>query len=125
MKQVSSGRSSVAWFKLAEFVGRGEKERAFDLYRLLMHSHESKAFMKKLEADIMVSFDFEQALKEYTQAAHWYIQDEQIEEAAFIYEWVVFLCPDRPEYCEKAIDLSDKLGWKQKKTPSTRPMYII
>lgn len=114
MEQVSSKKSSVAWFKLAEFIGRGEKERAFDLHRLLMHSHTSKAFMKKLEADITVSFAFEQALNEYTQSAHWYLQDGDTLEAAFIYEHIVDLCPEKPEYLEKLLDLCQTLGWKEK-----------
>lgn len=107
-------KSSVAWFKLAECVERGDRERALDLYRLLTHSHDSKAFMKKLEADIMVAFDFDQALKEYIQAAHWYLENNQLSEAAFIYEQIVVLSPSTLEYVERLVDLYAMIGREDK-----------
>ena len=35
MKAISCEKQSIAWFKLAECVERGEKERALNLFRLL------------------------------------------------------------------------------------------
>ena len=49
---VAPGVYSVAWFKLAEFVTRKEKERAFGVYRLLSHSIADRAFAAQLEACI-------------------------------------------------------------------------
>ena len=70
MKTVSPEKQNVAWFKLAECVGRGEKERALSLFRLLTYSIEDRAFTKKLEADILVFFEESGALIPYLQAAH-------------------------------------------------------
>lgn len=104
MKPVSLKKQSVAWFKLAEFVGRGEKERALGLFRLLTHSLDNPAFTKQLEADILSFFEDEQALKEYIQAAHLYYQEGNVSEATSVYEKLVEL-EQRPEFLEKIVAL--------------------
>lgn len=114
MKAELGERQSIAWFKLAEFVTRGEKERALSLFRLLTHSFADRAFIKKLEAEILASFYDEQALSEYIQAAHLYRNNGQAVEAVSIYETLVVFQPDRPEYCEKIISLFYELGHKEK-----------
>jgi len=114
MKSELGERQSIAWFKLAEFVTRGEKERALSLFRLLTHSFADQAFIKKLEAEILASFDDGQAFSEYIQAAHLYRSKGQPIEAASIYETLVVFQPDRPEYCEKIISLFNELGHKEK-----------
>ena len=57
MKQVALGKTSLAWFKLAEFVTRGEKERALSIFRLLAHSIRHDALVVQLEGDILLAFD--------------------------------------------------------------------
>jgi hypothetical protein len=37
MKQTQVDKHTIAWFKIAECVSRGEKERALGVYRLLSH----------------------------------------------------------------------------------------
>ena len=74
MKQIGPEKSSVAWFRLAECLKRKERERAFVLYRLLMHSFEDNAFLKKLEGDMWVDFDQEEAITCYIASAHHYKQ---------------------------------------------------
>ncbi len=114
MKAEVGERQNIAWFKLAEFVTRGEKERALGLFRLLTHSFDDRAFIKKLEAEILASFDDEQAFSEYLQAAHLYRVNGQSIEAVSIYETLVIFQPDRPEHHEKVIILFEELGNREK-----------
>ncbi len=86
MKINGSEKSSVAWFKLAEYVGRGERERALTLYRLLIHSLVDQAFVKKLEADLWLSFDALEAEQCYRTAAEMYAKANKYEEAFQIYQ---------------------------------------
>ncbi len=89
MKQLPAEKCNVAWFKLAEFVSRGEKERALNLYRLLVHSFENKAFAYQLEGDLLWSFADEQAIEKYTNAAQIYAFEQRLTEAALLYEQVL------------------------------------
>lgn len=68
MKQAMPDKSSVAWFKLAEFVSRGEKERALSIYRLLSYSISNPALVAQLEGDILYAFHDERALESYRRA---------------------------------------------------------
>lgn len=86
MKQSNAEKSSVAWFKLAECLKRKERERAFILYRLLMHSFEDNAFLKKLEGDMWLDFDEHEASNCYLSAAHFYKQRQEYYEAYLIYK---------------------------------------
>ena len=125
MKQKPAIRSSIAWFKLAECVERGEKERAFGLYRLLMHSHEREAFREKLEGDILLAFDEELAIKKYSSAAHHYREEEAYKEALFIYETLIMLCPHTYDYLEKVISLCEVLKWKTKSALYQQQLYRL
>ena len=60
MKHLPSDKYNVAWFKLAECVARGEKEKALGVYRLLVHSLDEPAFIRQLEGDLLLAF------KDYT-----------------------------------------------------------
>ena len=51
-----SDKYTIAWFKLAECVAKGEKEKAFGVYRLLMHSLEDQAYAYQLEGDLLDAF---------------------------------------------------------------------
>ena len=61
----NSQKYSIAWFKLAECVGRKEKERALAVYRLLSHSIGDEALTTHLEGDILLSFDDDVAIAKY------------------------------------------------------------
>ena len=62
MRHVPSDKYNIAWFRLAECVSRGEKERALGVYRLLAHSFGDEAFAHQLMGDLLLSFDDAQAL---------------------------------------------------------------
>lgn len=72
MRPIVPGTSSVAWFKLAEFVMRGEKERALSIHRLLSHSLPNKALVAQLEGDLLASFNDTRALDSYKRAVELY-----------------------------------------------------
>jgi len=115
MKQLPSERSSIAWFKLAEYVGRGDRERAFGLYRLLVHSVDDQPFLKKLEADIWSAFDIYKSQELYEQAAHLYKNAGNFSESLLIYELLTAHFPENLFYVEQAIVLCDELGLEKKK----------
>lgn len=94
MKQVSSDKYNVAWFRLAECVSRGEKERALGVYRLLSHSIADPALMQQLEGDLYLSFDdVDSAIARYKKAATLYLQSHRNVEGAALYEHLILLEP--------------------------------
>lgn len=89
MKQLPSDKYNVAWFKLAEFVARGEKERALGLYKLLAHSFDDQALSTKLEGDILLSFNDQLAFDRYKKAALLYASERRAIDAAAVYEHLI------------------------------------
>ena len=110
MKEIPPDKYSVAWFKLAEFVGRGEKERALGLYRLLVHSFDDRAFAYQLEGDLLLSFRDAEAHDRYIQAARLYQEDGDMLKAAAIYEHLLFLEPGSMLYKKQLVSLYTALG---------------
>jgi hypothetical protein len=94
MRVLSAESYSVAWFKLADFVARGEKERALNVHKLLMHAVDEEAFAYQLEADILLSFDDELALGKYHVAANLYKKQEKYQRAIDVYRHVLLRCED-------------------------------
>lgn len=90
MKQAQSDKHTIAWFKIAEYVSRGEKERALGVYRLLSHSFNDKAVACQLEADIYLSFDeYELAIPLYVQAMELYQKSQRFLEAVAVCEHLI------------------------------------
>lgn len=80
----------VAWFKLAEFIERGEKERALSMYKLLTHTVPDPAFTYQLEGDLLASFGDHLAAKErYITAAQLYCKQQEFVIALTLYEKLV------------------------------------
>lgn len=94
----SREKSSVAWFKLAEVITRGEKERALSIYRLLMHSISDNALKAQLEGDILRIFGDPAAVYSYERAAQLYQQNNETMHAALLYEWMVALLILQPDF---------------------------
>lgn len=110
MKHLSQDKYTIAWFKLAECVSRGEKERAFGVYRLLAHSIDNDAFACQLQGDLHFSFDdIELAISKYFDAAHLYEAQDRFLEAAAVYENLISLQPSAERYRERIIALYQKL----------------
>jgi tetratricopeptide (TPR) repeat protein len=89
MKLWSSGPYNIAWFKLADFVARGEKERALNVYKLLMHSIADEAFAYQLEGDILLSFHDYKAIDRYNFAAKLYKKNGNYQKAIAMYEHIL------------------------------------
>jgi hypothetical protein len=85
---MQSGKSSIAWFKLAEFTNRREKERALLFYRLLVHSINDEAVACQLEGDLYAAFNDQRALDCYRRAARMYTQTNKAEHAETLYELI-------------------------------------
>lgn len=111
MKQDGTDKYSVAWFKLADCIARGEKERAIGVFRLLSHSLDDNALAQQLYGDILLSFNDKFAAQErYLKAAEMYQEDERLLEAAAVYEHLATLAPDQLIYREKLVELYQGLA---------------
>ncbi len=85
---MQSGKCSIAWFKLAEFTNRREKERALLFYRLLVHSINNEAVACQLEGDLFAAFNDQRALDCYRRAARMYTQMNKAVHAEVLYELI-------------------------------------
>lgn len=110
MRHLPSDKYNVAWFKLAEFVTRGEKERALGLYRLLIHSFDDKALAAQLEGDILLSFSDEAAVEKYMLAADLYSKEGKITEASLVHEHILLLKTDADYSMRKLLDFYEQKG---------------
>ena len=114
MKQTNADKYTIAWFKLAECVGRGEKERALGVYRLLSHSIDDPALIAQLGGDILLSFQDDSAQEKYRTAAQLYKQNDQLLQAAAVYEHLITLSPDSHKYRMAVIELYSQLHIRSK-----------
>lgn len=118
MRQLPSDKYNVAWFKLAEFVVRGEKERALGLYRLLVHSFDDKALAYQLEGDLLLAFkDSIAAQEKYNSAAQVYKAGGRLIESAAVYEHLHTLVPEHEEFLYKLLELYQTLGLHKRCAP--------
>ena len=108
MKLLSSGSHNIAWFKLADFVARGEKERALSVFKLLDHSIADKAFALQLEGDILLAFHDDAALDRYHCAANVYKKHGDYQKAIAVYEHVALFKNDL-KILEALLDVYDLL----------------
>lgn len=129
MKRISSdehnNKYSVAWFKLAEFVSRGEKERALALYKLLMHAIDDRAFALQLEGDLLLAFDDARATDAYEQAAWEYIKTNRYQQAIAIYEHITALVPENPAFKCALCSLYQQLGIDKKRTEHIKSLVPL
>ena len=116
MKQVGSDTYNVAWFKLADCIARGEKERALGIYRLLAHSLDDSALASQLQGDILRSFQDEQAFEKYIHAAELYRTQGRFLEAAAVYEHLSCLDRENVAYRYQMIELYQQLNIRTKVT---------
>lgn len=98
MKQFSTDTYTIAWFSLAEYVSRGEKQRTLGLFRLLSHSLGDPAYVVQLEGDILYAFRDQDAEKKYVQAAKLYSEQGKIVYAIALYEQLIALSPTNMMY---------------------------
>ena len=89
MKTLTSESYNVAWFKLADFVARGEKERALSVLRLLMHSVSDEALTYQLEGDILRAFQDGTAIDRYHTSANLYQKLGKFQQAISSHQYAV------------------------------------
>ncbi|MBU1008170.1 hypothetical protein KKA53_03780 [Candidatus Dependentiae bacterium] len=106
--------ASVAWFKLAELVSRGEKEKTLTLYRLLSHSFDERAYVLQVEGDILWAFEDKEAIGRYKQAAFLYQKENKIHASIAVYEHIVIIKPDDYESHKNLVLLYAQHGDKEK-----------
>ncbi len=94
MKHIAADQKYViAWFKIAEYVNRGEKERALGVYRLLSHSIDDPSLVLQLEADILYACDDERCFDLYHKAALDYLKKDKNGQAAALFEQMLLVKP--------------------------------
>lgn len=111
---MQTDRYTIAWFKLAEFVGRKEKERALGIYRLLAHSLHDEGLALQLEGDLLLSFSDEKAIYSYNKAALAYERNQKFIQAAALYEYLIFLQPNTIDYAYSMLKLYYQIGTESK-----------
>jgi len=99
MNNVPTDKYNVAWFKLAECISRGEKERALGVYRLLAHSLDDAPFSLQLQGDILLSFkDHKGAVESYYQAIESYRNGKRLLQAAAVAEHILALSDEAEKH---------------------------
>lgn len=114
MKHLPPDKYNVAWFKLAECIVRGEKERALGVYRLLTYSIPDKAYALKLEGDILFAFKDAQATQRYQAAITAYQNQGRFREAVAIGEYLLSLIENDRQLIDQLIILHKQLGDQKK-----------
>jgi hypothetical protein len=113
MMRASSEQYTVAWFTLAECVSRGERERAFGVYRLLAHSLDDRALAVQLEGDLFCAFKMpSQAIDRYQTAVRLYKQAGRFLEAASVCEHIRSLDPHHMQCQSELLDLYSTLQFE-------------
>lgn len=110
MMPVENQKYQVAWFKLSEFIKRGEKERALGIYKLLMHTVDDAAFAKQLEGDLLLFFNDERAIERYITAAQMYKKNNKLAQAVAIYEHLVAQFPHEYDLVQGLAEYYLELG---------------
>jgi hypothetical protein len=106
--------TSVAWYKLADLITRGEREKVLSVYRLLAHSLEDRAYALQLEGDILLALDDPRSKDKYFQAATLYKNDKRWVDAVALSEHLIDRHPKDPAlrlfaaYCYAVLDMQQK-----------------
>lgn len=126
MRYLPSDKYNVAWFKLAECVSRGEKERALGVYRLLSHSFDDRAYAAQLEGDILLSCDDQAgAAEKFKEAIELYRKDGRTLEAAAVSEHLIILIEDKKECLAMLIEFYAILGIQSKIISHTQSLVAL
>ena len=106
--------ASIAWYKLADLIARGEREKALSVYRLLAHSFDDKAYALQLEGDILFALDDNRAKEKYFQAAVLYKKEQRWVDAVAVGQHLLSQQPDDVRlmfllvYCYAVLDYADR-----------------
>jgi len=106
--------ASIAWYKLADLIAKHEREKALNVYRLLSHSFDDKAYALQLEGDILLGLEDAQAVEKYKQAAFLYSKESRWINAICVCEHLVQVQAENADLMGLLLDLYLKVGWKDK-----------
>jgi hypothetical protein len=97
-------KSCIAWFKLAEFVDRKEKEKALMLYNLLSKSLNNQSFSLTLLGTIYNYFEEPHESKKYLDKALELEQELSLEIIIAIKEYLIFnKLNQNPEFIKRLV----------------------
>jgi len=113
-RQQSLRETSVAWFKLADLIARGEREKALNVFRLLAHSLSDRAYALQLEGDILWHLEDGNAGEKYKQAAFLYQKEKRWVDAIAIYEHLATFEPESYEILSKLLIFYVMIDWEEK-----------
>ncbi len=113
MKTLTSESYNIAWFKLADFVARGEKERALSVMRLFMHSVSNEALTQQLEGDILLAFNDHTVHDRYYSAANLFKKSGNLHQAANAYQQALEF-KDNEQILELLLEIYAQLKLKTK-----------
>ncbi len=115
MKSILTEKKTIAWFTLAECVSRGERERAFGVYRLLSHSLDDRALALQLEGDLFCAFNMPtEAIEKYDKAMRVYKQAGKLLEAAAVSEHMSILEPLNVVHMQHSLELYSLLQFEER-----------
>lgn len=114
VKQAAVGATCVAWFKLADVIARGEKERALVIYRLFSHSLRDNALCTQLQGDLLWEFQDRRCLKFYEQAAKLSADSGDYVQEIVLYEIMNAIDPLSYPIANKLLKLSlaSQIEWR-------------
>ena len=113
-RQQSQRERSLAWFKIADLIARGEREKALSVFRLLSHSLSAPAYILQLEGDILWHMDDKGAIDKYRQAAFLYHKEKRLVDAAAIYEHLLTFEPDSYDHLAVILAFYTLLDWPER-----------
>jgi tetratricopeptide (TPR) repeat protein len=106
---------NVAWFKLADLIARGEREKALNVFRLLSHSLPDRAYALQVEGDLLWHLDDDQSSTEkYKQAAFLYQKEKRWVDAIAIYEHLLTINPTSHAIVTSLMVLYAMLDWPER-----------
>lgn len=113
-RQQSSKEKSLAWFKLADLIARGEREKALNVFRLLAHSLQDRAYVLQVEGDILWYLDDKNSTEKYKQAAFLYQKEKRWVNAIAVYEHLFTQDPESYEVISTLLLLYAMIDWTDK-----------
>ena len=113
-RQQGQNERSLAWFKLADLIARGEREKALSVFRLLAHSLADRAYVLQIEGDILWFMDSTASIEKYKQAAFLYQKEKRWIDAIAIQEHVFTMRPDTFDPLATLLILYALVDWPEK-----------
>ncbi len=113
-RQQGQKEKSIAWFKLADLIARGEREKALSVFRLLSHSLTDRAYALQVEGDILWHMNDQSFQEKYKQAAFLYQKELRWVNAIALYEHLLTEHPDAPDVLMGLIFFYAMIDWREK-----------